>query len=293
MRSARSIGTTWRGPSGWCRECTDLVSRAPRSVERSGTVRRRPGTWLGARPRISAAPLRAARCVLQRIRGTQALLHIERLGALRLAGCIEGDLLDARLGLAQQLLAAALEDLAALVDRDRFLERDLALLEPPDDRLQLLDRLLEGKLADVCVVGFGHAADPGARDSAPRLTLSSFSRSSSAQSSSAHQGDDVGADRLGEALKVVAAFEHRDDAAVAVFVGDLHELARHPGEVGLQQVEVGERVARVGVEAGGDDDKVRLEALEPRQDHGLERLAELLATVAGAQRRIDDVVVLA
>src|SRR5579883_584621 len=83
-------------------------------------------------------------------------LHIERLGASRLAGGVEGDLLHPRLGLAQQLLAAALERLAALVDRDRFLERHLAFLEPLDDRFELLDRLLEGEPADVCVVGFAH-----------------------------------------------------------------------------------------------------------------------------------------
>src|SRR5205085_1958479 len=48
---------------------------------------------------------------------------LERLGAGRLAGGVERDLLHARLGLAQQFLAAALERLAALVDRHRFLER--------------------------------------------------------------------------------------------------------------------------------------------------------------------------
>src|SRR5689334_13659633 len=61
--------------------------------------------------------------------------HVERLGALRLAGSVERDLLDARLGLLEQFLAAALERFAALVDRDRFLERHLAFLEPLDDGL--------------------------------------------------------------------------------------------------------------------------------------------------------------
>ena len=70
---------------------------------------------------------------------------IERPGAGRLAGGIERDLLDPRLGLPQQFLAAALERLAALIDRDRFFERNLALLEPLDDRFKLLDRLLEGQ----------------------------------------------------------------------------------------------------------------------------------------------------
>src|SRR5580692_10280980 len=87
-------------------------------------------------------------------------LHIERLGALRLAGGVEGDLFHARLRLAQQFLAAALEHLAALVDRDRLLERHLAFLEPLDDRLELLDRLLEAQFLYVRMVVLGHAEHP-------------------------------------------------------------------------------------------------------------------------------------
>ena len=47
------------------------------------------------------------------------------------------------------------------------------------------------------------------------------------------------------------------------------------------------------VEPGRDDDEVGPEALEPRQDRGLERLAEDVAAVAGPQRRIDDGVAVA
>src|SRR5262245_43445272 len=54
--------------------------------------------------------------------------NVERLGAGRLAAGIEPDLLHPSLGLAEQLLAAALERLAALVDCDRLLERHLPLL---------------------------------------------------------------------------------------------------------------------------------------------------------------------
>src|SRR5262245_66495835 len=88
---------------------------------------------------------------------------VERLGAGRLAGGIEPDLLDPSLGLAQQLLAAALERLAALVDGDRFLERHLALLEPLDDRFELFDRPLEGQALDVGMGGVGHGRVPVCR----------------------------------------------------------------------------------------------------------------------------------
>src|SRR5262245_20636983 len=89
--------------------------------------------------------------------------NVERLGAGRLAGGIEPDLLHPSLGLAQQLLAAELERLAALVDGNRFLERHLALLEPFDDRFELLDRLLEGQALDVGMGGGGHDRVPLSR----------------------------------------------------------------------------------------------------------------------------------
>src|SRR5580704_6466439 len=84
------------------------------------------------------------------------LRDVKRLGAGRLAGGIERDPLYPRLGLAQQLLAAALEQLAALIDGDRFLERHLAFLEPLDDRFKLLDGALEGQLRDVGIGLIGH-----------------------------------------------------------------------------------------------------------------------------------------
>src|SRR5262245_423597 len=89
--------------------------------------------------------------------------NVERLGAGRLASSIEPDLLHPSLGLAQQLLAAALERLAALVDGDRLLERHLALLEPFDDRFELLDRLLEGQALDVGMGGVSHGRVPVCR----------------------------------------------------------------------------------------------------------------------------------
>src|SRR5712691_6911872 len=89
-----------------------------------------------------------------------ASCHVQRLGSGRLAAGIERDFFDPRLGLAQQLLAAAFERLAALVDGDGLLERHLALFEPLDDRFELLDRLLEGQALDVGMGGVGHDRVP-------------------------------------------------------------------------------------------------------------------------------------
>ena len=64
---------------------------------------------------------------------------VERLGARRLAVAAEPDALDPAFRLLEQLLAVVLQRLAALVDRDRLLEVDLALFESLDDRLELLE----------------------------------------------------------------------------------------------------------------------------------------------------------
>src|SRR3954464_4829753 len=81
------------------------------------------------------------------------LLHIQRLGADRLAGGIERDLLDARFRLAQQFLTAALKRLPALVDCYRFFQWHFALFQALDDRFELLDCTFEGQFLHVGVLG--------------------------------------------------------------------------------------------------------------------------------------------
>ena len=81
----------------------------------------------------------------------RCLLDVEWFGADRITGSVERDFLHPRFGLPQQILATALECLAALVDGHRFLERHLAVFEPPDDRFKFLDRPFERELSDVGV----------------------------------------------------------------------------------------------------------------------------------------------
>src|ERR1700754_1679236 len=89
-------------------------------------------------------------------------LHVERLGSGDLAIAVGGDLVDPRLSLPQQLLAAPFQRLAALVDGDGFLQWHLAVLEPLDDRFKLFDRALEAELLDVRLGIFDHVAFPDA-----------------------------------------------------------------------------------------------------------------------------------
>jgi len=103
----------------------------------------------------------------------------------------------------------------------------------------------------------------------------------------------MGGRRLRQRFEIVTAFQHRDDAALRAHVGDRHDLARHPAEIRLDQVQVGERVAPMRIEACRYHDQVGLEIPQPGQNDLLEGFAELRPAVAGAQGRVDDGVVLA
>src|SRR5882762_4868455 len=81
--------------------------------------------------------------------------------------------------------------------------------------------------------------------------------------SSPHQRRHMGGDRLRKSFEVVAALEHRDDPAAALSVGAIHELGCDPGEIGLDQVQVRQRIARVGVEGDREQKQVRLEGDAP------------------------------
>src|SRR5258708_10502728 len=70
------------------------------------------------------------------------LAEVGRLGADGAIGG-EDDLLDLHLGFGELLLAVPLQQRPTLVGRDRLVELHLAALELLDDRLQLLERVLE------------------------------------------------------------------------------------------------------------------------------------------------------
>src|SRR5215468_7101243 len=140
------------------------TAKCPTSTLR-GTITRSMASAAGASPGAGSLPGKKLMAISSFCRPSpraqaSALFDVERLRSGRLARGIERDLLDARLRLAQQFLAAALEHLAAFVDGNRFLERHLALLEPLDDRFQLLDRPFEGQALDVGMSGVGHDRVP-------------------------------------------------------------------------------------------------------------------------------------
>src|SRR4051812_48914483 len=88
-------------------------------------------------------------------------IGIERLEAGGLAVAAEGDLLDARLRVLEASLAVTLEPVAFLIERDRLVERRLALLQRTHYLFEALQRILEAQLAGVCSIGcHGSGSDP-------------------------------------------------------------------------------------------------------------------------------------
>ena len=117
-------------------------------------------------------------------------------------------------------------------------------------------------------------------------------RPSKNRASPLHQREHMRGHRARQGVEVVAALQHRHDAAAAAPLSDFHQAPRHPDIVRFDEIEVAKRIAAVGVESRRDDNEIRREVGDPRQDHDFHRLAEGFAPVAGAQGGIDDLIVL-
>ena len=57
----------------------------------------------------------------------------------------------------------------------------------------------------------------------------------------------------GESFKIIAAFQSRDHAPAGVGLCDIADRLGDPAEILFEPVQVCERIARMGVEAGRDD----------------------------------------
>src|SRR5262245_19738468 len=99
-----------------------------------------------------------------------------------------------------------------------------------------------------------------------------------------HQRLDVHADGFGERGQVVAAFEHGNETAGRVPVGEIGDLARRPGEVGLNEPQIGQGIILVGIKAGRDQDQVGRKVLQRGQQPRLKRLLEAIAAITRSQR---------
>ena len=74
-----------------------------------------------------------------------------------------------------------------------------------------------------------------------------------------------------DALQVVTTLQDDTDPAEGALVGDRLDPLRHRAEALRAERHAGERVARVCVEAGGDEHELRSVLLEDREHHPIER----------------------
>lgn len=107
----------------------------------------------------------------------------------------------------------------------------------------------------------------------------------------AHQCRDMRRGAFAQRVEIVAAFEGRHDAPVGVAVGEFDEALRDPGVIVGDELQLRQRVAGVGVEAGGDQQQLRTEQVELGQQPFVPGGAKLPRARAGRQRRVEDVAV--
>jgi hypothetical protein len=84
-----------------------------------------------------------------------------------------------------------------------------------------------------------------------------------------------------ESLEIVAALQEDADATRGVACRDVADGARHRGEAVGAQRHARERVARVGVEPGGDEHELRRVLVEDRSDEALEHAGVGRVVAAG------------
>ncbi len=75
-----------------------------------------------------------------------------------------------------------------------------------------------------------------------------------------------------ERTQVVAAFEGADDSPSRMLIGYFHQPLGDVGVIGFNQSHLAESVLAVRVEAGRDENHLRLEFVEPRQPHFVDHL---------------------
>src|SRR5262245_66681412 len=69
----------------------------------------------------------------------------------------------------------------------------------------------------------------------------------------------------------------------------LQQLLRDPGEIGLEHPEICQRVSEMGVEAGRDEKEIGSEGVERGKDARFVGVAEIVAVIAGLERRVEDI----
>src|SRR3954469_4369296 len=79
------------------------------------------------------------------------------------------------------------------------------------------------------------------------------------------QGAHMGRGRRGERVKFITALQGRNNAATAQPAGEGANLRRHPRKIVFDQVQVGQWVRPMRIEASGDEHELRPKRLQRRE----------------------------
>ena len=99
----------------------------------------------------------------------------------------------------------------------------------------------------------------------------------------ARRGVQDGQQALGQGLGVVAALQNVDDFALAMLLGNARQACGQSVVAVRRQLEMGEGIMPVGVESGGDQQDVGLEALCQGENDLLADLGKRLVPRAGRE----------
>src|SRR5262245_45852107 len=103
-----------------------------------------------------------------------------------------------------------------------------------------------------------------------------------------HKRPNMGGGGARQRIQVIAALQRRYNAAEASAASDIAEPFGGPGIIVFNELKLGQGIVTVGIEAGGDEDQLRIEAIQCRQQRVREGAAEFCSAGTRRQREIDD-----
>jgi len=226
--------------------------------------------------------------------GDAPSLNVERLGADRLAVRIGRDLVDPRLACRSSSSQRRFKASRAR-NGNGFLQRHLACssrvtIDSSSSIGAFRAQLLDVSLASTCLVStwvFSAILVSRMRHSAGADSKISIGRIVAVIHAPINAVTCAATDSFRPCRSYPPRAPNHPSAGAGI--RDIHQLAGDPAKVFGLQIERGQGIAMVRVEAGGDDDQFGAELLQLRQDQIFKRGAEPGAAVLGRQRRIDDV----
>ena len=111
------------------------------------------------------------------------------------------------------------------------------------------------------------------------------------QNSGVVEGLHEGAGRAGQSRAVVSALQYGNKTRKRKFPGNASQLCRGPGVILVCQAKTSQRIIRVRVKTGRDQDQGRFGPAQRRDDLRLEGPAPGLAVRAFGQRNVDDIAI--